>query len=172
MSAECHDPASDVVNVFMVAMRQAFDPASACPPVDTGSTTVHFIAGDGAPPADFTCEGPFLWVRVGQRFRATKANFPAAFVGNEDCAASGVIRAVAVEVGAMRCTSMDSQPDWDTLSDQAEISLDDSWRIERALCAAAGRLRRDGRAVAIDTVAPDGPEGGLLAWTGMAYVQL
>jgi hypothetical protein len=67
---------------------------------------------------------------------------------------------------------MDAEPDWDTLDNEAIMSLDDSWRIEQTLQAVTRRLRGPDRAVATDTVAPYGPAGGIIAWTGMAYVQL
>lgn len=171
---DCHDPASDIINVFLTTMRQAFDPASECPPDGGGSTAVRFFAGDGALPAGNPvegCEEPFLWVRAAHRFRSRLGEFPAAYVGDAPCEHTGVRRVLAVEVGVARCTTMDAEPDWDTLSSEAEVSLDDSWRIERVLCAAAKRLRSPECAVATDTVAPAGPEGGIIAWTGMAYVQ-
>ncbi|MEU9805429.1 hypothetical protein [Mycobacterium sp. NPDC050853] len=177
MSApQCRDSASDIVNVFISALRQGYDPSSRCPPPEVDVVpAVRFFASDGGVPKSWVpflgCEsGPFLWVRVAMRYRARIKDFPAAFTGGQTCADADVKRVLGVEIGVARCTEMEAEPDWDTIAREAEISLDDSWRLETVLCAAAARLRRDGYAVATDTIAPDGPDGGLIAWTGMAYV--
>lgn len=174
MTAPCHDPASEVVDAFTAAMVEAFDPASACPPVGGGSTVVRFFAGDGALPAwdpDTSREDMFLWVRLDRRYRSRSADFPTAFVADSECRNSAVFHVLAIEVGVARCTSMEDGCNWDQLAREAEISLDDSWRIEKVLSKLACRLRSKTRAVATDTIAPIGPEGGIIAWTGMAYVQ-
>jgi hypothetical protein len=166
------DPASEIVNTFITTLRQAFNPAdSVQAPLGGGSTTVRFFASDGGLPYAPGCREPFLWVRVDRRYRSRRRDFPAAYVGDPDCKDADVARAVAVEVGVARCTSEDAKPNWSRLADEAEIGLDDSWRVELALCRAATVLRDTGHAVALDTIAPVGPEGGLIAWTGMAYVQ-
>lgn len=171
----CHDSASDVVDAFITAMREVFDPTSACPPDGGGSTAVRFFAGDGDLPASLMpnagsgdCD-PLLWVRVAHRFRSRTTEFPAAYVADTPC--TDLTRVLAVEVGVGRCSTMEAEPDWDLLATEAEVSLDDSWRIEKVLCAVSARLRSKTRAVATDTVAPFGPSGGVIAWTGMAYVQ-
>ena len=174
-----HDPATEIVNAYITAMKAAFNPGDKVqPPLGGGSARVRFFAGDGALPnwdpqgrGGPGCKEPFLWVRVDRRYRARAREFPAAFVGDGNCANKDVKRALAVEVGVARCTDMDAEPNWSKLEDEAEISLDDSWRIEMALCMAAKALAKPDRAVATDTIAPQGPEGGLIAWTGMAYVQ-
>lgn len=80
---------------------------------------------------------------------------------------------VALEIGVLRCTSMDAEyVNWDKVTVEELVALDDSWRIETALTVARCRLQSKTRAVATDTVAPIGPEGNLRAWTGMLYVQL
>lgn len=171
---QCHDPASDVIDVFLTAMRDAFNPDSECPPAAGGSTVVRMFAGDGALPAwspGDGCEGPFLWVRAANRYRSRLSEFPTAYVGDRGCRDADVTRVLAVEVGVGRCTSMELETDWDALAAEAEVSLEDSWRIERVLCTAGGRLRKAGHAVATDTVAPYGPAGGIVAWTGLAYAQ-
>jgi hypothetical protein len=168
------DPASDIINTFVLAMRACFNPGSAQVAIGGGSADVRFFAGDGGLPSSLIpqgddCEQPLLWVRAAHRYRFRPGAFPAAYVGDGACKDS--LRALAVEVGVGRCSTMEAEPDWDTLASEAEISLDDSWRIELALCMASGELRTPKRAVATDTVAPFGPEGGIIAWTGMAYVQ-
>lgn len=176
MTNPCHDEASDVVNAFIVGMREVFDPASDCPPDGGGTTDVRFFAGDGDLPASLipqgdTCDQPLLWVRVAHRYRSKVADFPAAFVGDAPCGNAVLWRVLAVEIGVGRCSTMEAEPDWDTLDTEATVSLDDSWRIEKVLCRVAAGLRSKKRAVATDTVAPYGPAGGIIAWTGMAYVQ-
>lgn len=170
------DPVSDVVDAFLRAMKAAFNPAdSIAPPLGGGSTDVRFFAGDGALPGSLIPSGsgrkcpPLLWVRVDRRYRYQAGRFPAAYVGDAPCKDS--LRAVAIEVGIGRCSTMEASPTWSQLEREAEIALDDSWRIELALCAAEAELRGPKRVFATDTVAPVGPEGGITAWTGMAYVQ-
>ncbi|NOR03698.1 hypothetical protein HGK72_26970 [Mycolicibacterium fortuitum] len=175
-----HDPASDIVNVFITAMKAAFNPDDKVqPPLGGGATDVRFFASDGALPTavwdpetglNISCKSPFLWVRVDRRFRSRQQEFPAVYVGDKDCKAADVVRGVAVEVGVARCSDMSAKPKWSVLEREAEISLDDSWRVEMALCMADAALSKTNHAVATDTIAPLGPEGGLIAWTGMAYV--
>ncbi|OHU29022.1 hypothetical protein [Mycobacteroides chelonae] len=175
-----HDPASEVVNAFVRAMRAAFNPNdSVQPPLGGGSTDVRFFAGDGPLPLSVWdpergptsgCRAPLLWVRVDRRYRSRPKEFPAAYVGERGCKADDVVRTLAVEVGVARCSDMSEKLKWSVLETEAEVSLDDSWRIETALCLAATALQKDKHAVATDTIAPQGPEGGLIAWTGMAYV--
>lgn len=172
-----HDPASDVINAFVTAMKAAFNPNdTVLPPLGGGSTHVRFFAGDGALPAwdpESSRERMFLWVRAANRYRSRGRDFPSATLQLGRCDNPEVFRVLAVEVGVARCTSMEDGCDWEQLATEAEISLDDSWRIEEALCMAANALKKTDRdrAVATDTVAPIGPEGGVIAWTGMAYAQ-
>lgn len=169
---ECADPAAEVVLTLTAVLREAFDPDGPCgAPEGGGTTVVRFFASDGGVIWDAKCAQPHVWVRVDRRYRSRVGEFPRAFVGDDPCG-SGVLRVLAVEVGVARCSSADAAPKWDKLEREAQVSLDDSWRIESALCGAVKRLRRADRAVATDTVAPVGPEGGLIAWTGMVYVQL
>jgi hypothetical protein len=178
VTSPCLDPAIEIVNTVIVAMRQVFDPASDCPPDGGGSTDVRFFAGDDARPAMLTpvtgaknCKGPLLWVRAMHRHRSTVESFPEPFRGNVSCTVKP-FNVLAVEIGVARCTNTDAVPKWETLETEADVSLDDSWRIERALCLVTGRLGSKTRAVATDSVAPFGPDGGTVAWTGQAYVQL
>lgn len=176
-----HDPASDLVDEFIKAMKAAFNPDDAVlPPDGGGSTDVRFFASDGALPTSvwdpeaglaIGCKEPLLWVRVDRRYRVKLGQFPAAYVGEKSCQDEDVRRAIAVEVGVARCADMSETPKWAVLEHEAEVSLDDSWRVELALCMAATALTAKGKAVATDVIAPLGPEGGLIAWTGMAYVQ-
>lgn len=170
------DAAHEVVNTVMAAVREAFDPASEFPPVGGGSTTVRFFGGDGLPieawdaHADGTdCGDPFLWVRLARRYRTTA--FPTPSLAPSPC---GSPVALVIEVGVGRCAVVGAQPTWEDYETEAEISLDDSWRVELALCRAASVLTSSLRAdnTAIDAVVPYGPEGGVIAWLGSLYVQL
>lgn len=172
--APCADAASDIINVFIRALAEAFDPDSDCPPDGGGSNTVRFFAGEGAPLAAWNshatgdgCEHPFLWVRAIRRYRSKV--FPTPTVEHNPCR---LPRVIAVEIGVARCAVVELEPDWDDYAREAEISLDDSYRIELALCRAATLLGRAGVMVATDTIAAFGPEGGVVAWTGIAYATI
>lgn len=170
----CMDDASAIVDAYVRAMKLVFSPTSECPPVGGGSTDVRFFAGM-APPTDAWdahsdggegCDNPFLWVRIMRRYRSL--NFPTPTASVEACSAP---RVLAIEIGVGRCAVTDAEPEWTQYAHEAEVSLDDSWRIEKALCVAAGILRGDNRPVGIDTIEPYGPEGGIIGWTGAAYIQ-
>lgn len=170
---DCIDPAAHVIDVATVALRDVFDPDSECPPRGGGSTKVRFLTSDdgGLPFWDGSCKQPFLWLRVQQRYRSTTRDFPAAVVGSSVCG-TGSIRVLAVELGVARCSVAGAKtPSWDKLHEEALVGLDDSWRIEKALCVMVGRLRAKDRAVGTDSIAPVGPEGDVVGHTGVAYVQ-
>lgn len=170
----CVDPASDAVSEVMTALALAFDPTSTCPPNGGGSINVRFFAGEGPALAAFDahtneggdCSEPFLWVRAARRFRTEK--LPEVSLAPNPCR---LPRAIEIEVGVGRCAVVEREPTWQDYAQEAEISLDDSWRIEMALCAAESRLRGQGYDVVTDEVTPLGPEGGVIAWTGIIYVQ-
>src|SRR5687767_3156023 len=133
-----------ILNQAICAMREAFDPASTYPPLGGGSTVVRAFAGDATPLAavdmhinDTECgQAPFLWVRLARRYRSH--SFPTPYVGKDGCAAQIV---AAVEVGVARCAVISTdQVDWNALAEEAEISLDDSGRIELALCRASALM--------------------------------
>lgn len=168
------DPVSDIINTVTRSLRGGFAPDSACPPLGGGSTDIRFFAGDGAPLAawdahasgtDIGCAEPFLWVRAMRRYRSKV--FPTPALDTGPCALTKV---VAIEIGVGRCAVVDAEPSWEDYAREAEISLDDSWRIERVLCHIAGVLQKKTYEVGTDTIAPYGPEGGIIAWTGVVYV--
>ncbi|WP_182349317.1 hypothetical protein [Tomitella gaofuii] len=172
------DPAQCIVNHTITAMREAFTPGSSQPPIGGGSDAVRLLAGDTLPLAVWNahndspgCDEPFLWVRLARRFRTRK--FPAVTVEPDPC---GLPKAIEVEVGVGRCAYIDPDgaTDWDALAREAEISLDDSWRIELALCRAIALTTGDqcATATASADIVPFGPEGGILAWSGTLYAQL
>jgi len=170
------DEASDVVTAFIAAMKAAFNPADAIqPPLGGGSAEVHFLAGEVVAFSLWDsfaigndCGEPFLWVRLIKRYRSKV--FPTETLDTEACA---LPRVVAVEIGVARCATVgnaDATTDWAAVQQEAEFSLDDSWRIEMALCDARRRLQN--HAVAVSTITPNGPDGGVVAWAATAFVQL
>jgi hypothetical protein len=164
-----------IINKTICAMREVFDPNSSNPPLGGGTNTVRVFAGAATPLAavdihvnDCGCDGdPFLWVRLVNRYRSK--TFPQPYVGADNCATQ---IAVGVEVGVARCAVISTEgADWKALAEEAEISLDDSGRIELALCRAASLMRSSSCSdmQAIDAVVPYGPDGGVIAWTGTLY---
>lgn len=174
------DGAECALNHVITALKQAFDPTSVQPPLGGGSVNVRMFAGEAAPlsavdlhfgdPGCACGESPFLWVRLVRRYRSKV--FPQPFVGDDPC---GLPRVVPIEVGVARCAvTFDDTCTWEDYATEAEVSLDDSWRIELALCRAESLLKSSGcsDAVALDAVIPYGPEGGVIAWYGTLYVRL
>lgn len=171
---ECSNPADDVITDVMVTLRQGFDPDSLCPPVGGGSTDVKFFVGAGAPLSAFDanidgnggeCPEPFLWVRLDSRFNTQ--SFPNEALCPDPC---NQIEVIVLELGAARCTQLTAEVDWAVLKKEAEISLDDSWRLNRILRAASGRVQKMGYQAATDSLVVYGPEGGVTAWSGMLYI--
>jgi hypothetical protein len=64
--------------------------------------------------------------------------------------------------------------DWTAYESEAEISLDDSARLELAMCRAAALMKAANCSdmVALDIVTPFGPDGGVIAWTGTLYARV
>lgn len=175
MSGRKVDQASCVVDAAMNALREAFAPASN--PLGGGTTAVRFFAGDAAPLAAWNahagecgCGEPFIWVRLVRRYRTGEA-FPAPYAGASPC---GMPTAVAVEVGIARCAVVDAEPCWADYENEAEVSLDDSWRLELAMCRMQSLVTSQGCGVSFaqDVETPYGPEGGITAWVCTVYVQL
>lgn len=177
MTSPCRtDPALDVVAAATASLLDWFNPDSECPAKVGTTTAVRFFAGDGAPlaavdlhTAQSGCNEPFVWVRMMRRYRARQ--FPTATIAT-DCA---LPRVVAVELGIGWCAVLGPDetrpPTWEEYVTEAAVSADTAWRIEEALCQTSGRLKRDNaqRAVGTDTIVPYGPEGGVIAWTGVLY---
>ncbi|UJE15675.1 hypothetical protein SEA_LIGMA_20 [Gordonia phage Ligma] len=174
----CSDPTDAVIAAFTTAMREAFAPDSECPPIGGGTTDVRLFAGDGIPLAAWNahadgegCDHPFLWVRLTRRYRTQQ--FPTPVIDTSPCTYP---RVVAVEVGVGRCAVVDLQPSWEDYDREAQTSIDDGWRIELALCRARALLTKGSppisSAFATDAITPYGPEGGVVAMTGIGYVQI
>ncbi|URM86120.1 hypothetical protein SEA_BIGGITYBASS_20 [Gordonia phage BiggityBass] len=174
----CADPVDAVIAAFTRALRDAFQPDSECPPMGGGSTDVRLFAGDGIPLAAWNahadgddCASPFLWVRLIRRYRTQQ--FPTPVIDTSPCTAP---RAVAVEVGVGRCAVVDRSPSWEDYDREAQTSIDDGWRIELTLCRARTLITQVrpplASAYGSDVIVPYGPEGGVVAMTGIAYVQI
>lgn len=171
-----NDGVECILNQAICAMREVFDPASSYPPLGGGSTVIRAFAGDATPLAavdmhitDNGCgREPFLWVRLVRRYRSQ--TFPTPYLGAAGCQSQ---RVVAIEIGVARCAVIQTPEgtDWKTLALEAEISLDDSGRIELALCRASALMQREqcSDMQAVDAIVPFGPEGGVIAWTGNLY---
>ncbi len=171
MAAVCIDPASKVIDALILALRNAFDPAGPCPTDDKVAPTVRFFAGDEPPTPAWTshtqsvgCDTPFVWVRPVKRYRSEQ--FPDPTVVMNRCA---TIRVIELEVGVARCAVTEAVPSFEDLAVDAERSLDDSRRVEIALCAAAKTLSMNHQ-VGYESILPFGPEGGILGWTAQAFI--
>jgi hypothetical protein len=170
-----NDEASNVVNTFIAGMLAAFNPSDAVmPPLGGGSLTVRFLAGDVVAMELFDahtdqagCDEPFLWVRVSRRFRTT--SFPSPETGPAACP---LPRVITVEIGVGRCAKLSAEVNWTDIESEAEISLDDSWRIELALCHIITAFKEQNRLISVAEIVPIGPEGGVLGWAATANVIL
>ena len=177
-----HDGADCIINKVICALKEVFSPTSSSPPIGGGTELVRVFAGE-APPlsavdmhlADPDCacgEQPFLWVRLMRRYPTDADRFPSATLGQSPC---GNMSAVAIEVGIARCAAVFSDDcDWTAYEAEAEVSLDDSRRIELALCRAATLMKRSecSDEQTVDAVIPYGPEGGVVAWIGTIYARV
>lgn len=164
MTVNCDDPASEVITETINALKDVYAPASDCPPLGGASTHVSFFAGDGAAIEEVNCESPLLWVRLVSRHRSQV--FPEPSIFTSPC---GSLDVVVIEVGVARCSDMDPTPA--TQATEAEVCLDDTWRISKAMCLVATRLGKDHH-VGTDPILPYGPEGGIIAWTANLYVSV
>lgn len=162
------------------AMRQVFNPTAPTPPVGGGTEHVRFFAGDQMPTAavDMHREGcgcgePLLWVRLVQRYRTTPPQFPNPVVLADSCI-TDLVPAIELEVGVMRCAVVKEEPEWCDYEKEASVSLDDSWRVEAAMCRAMDCAvnEQDAKKTAVGNVVPWGPQGGVIAVYGTVWVQL
>lgn len=161
------DPAIGVVAALMDLVAEQFATPTGPEP------TVHFFAGDGPALAAWDshasqgCAEPFIWVLAQRRYRSQ--TFPAPTIDTNPCS---LTRVIALQIGVGRCVNVDEIPNWDAMKSEAARSLADSYAIEQAMCKAAAEFRLDDREVGTDTLLPYGPEGGVVAWTGVIYVSL
>jgi hypothetical protein len=170
------DSVSCIINAAICALREVYAPDSESPPLGGGSGEVRFFAGDApgnelwdAHYAGCGCDKPFLWVRLMRRYRTL--DFPNEYVGPSNC---GHPKAIALELGVARCASMEVETSWEVRQQEAKFALDDSWRIELAMCRAGARAMASNCAdnFALDAIIPAGPEGGVISWLGTAYFQI
>lgn len=176
-----HDGVDCIITTVVQAMREAFSPTATFPPLGGGSERVRIFAGEAAPLSavdmhledpECGCDVPFLWVRLMRRYPTDLGRFPSASVGDSPC---GAAMAAAVEVGIARCAAVFSETcSWSAYEAEAEVSLDDSNRIQIALCRAQRLLKTNecSDASSMDAILPYGPEGGVIAWTGTLYVRI
>lgn len=170
----CVDPASDVIDAFKAGLLAAYDVTSSCPPDGlTVTPPVYFFGGESAPleawnahTDDPGCDVPFLWVRFAGRYQTRE--FPSPVTGPVEC---DIPTAIEVEIGVGWCATLDGTTPADYAGD-AEASLINSWRLERARCAAITTLRQSNHKVAVDIISPYGPEGGVMAWLTSTHVSL
>jgi hypothetical protein len=164
--APCTDPASAVIDAVIATMKILFDPKSDCPPIGGGSTTVRFYAGEGAFLDEFECNQPLLWVRFNSRYRSE--SFPDNSMVLSPCGAGEVI---TVEVGVARCSMYGGDITAKQSAKESEISLDDTWRLNKVACVLKGQLDATHQ-VGQESVVAWGPEGGIVAWATMLYISL
>ena len=159
------DPASEVVTAIITTMKAVFSDGSESPPVGGGSNKVLFFAGEGAPIEEISCDQPLLWARLVSRYRSDAFPEPSTILS--PCGGQEVI---VVEIGVARCSMIGGDATPDQYAAEAEISLDDSWRIGRVMCALKGVL--SSHQLGSDMVNPYGPEGGIIAWMSTIYVSV
>lgn len=164
------DNAREIITTAQAVLLEFFGPDAAVKAKVGTVNEVRLFAGDGIPLAAWNsiggCGDVFVWVRAVRRYR-TRA-FPTPTI---DAAPCGLSKAIALEVGVASCASMDESPRWEDYAREADESMDTAWRLEEALCVLSRRLKRDDseRLTGVDTVTPYGPDGGVLAWTGVLY---
>lgn len=175
------DAAEAVICALIDAMRAKFNPAAPTPPRGGGSLHVRFLAGDAVPLGAWDahaegcgCGEPFLWVRLIQRYRTTVNNFPAPFIGAGNCT---TLRALEIEVGVARCailTENGEAAEFTELDEEAMTQLDDSRRLDAAMCAAMKCATSSDAALrtAVGPVVPWGPQGGVVAQVGTVWAQV
>lgn len=171
------DPAVDALACLIEAVRSVFTPTQTTPPTGGGTNDVRFMAGDQLPLAAWDahnegsdCQRPFLWVRLVHRYRSTPEAFPAPVTQPDAC---GLYRALELEAGVARCAVIGESPSFDEYNAEATVALDDSFRLDVALCRAVECLTGDGASlVAVGNVAPFGPQGGIIAASTNLYVLL
>jgi hypothetical protein len=166
----CIDPVEPIITAVMSAMRFSFDPAGDCPPEGGGTTDIHFVSGEGpmwdpiVTMNDDACDDPFVWVRLAARYRTRVFPAPDMQVGCEG------MTVVHLELGIGRCSpqSMLPIPDWALIASEAEVGRDDSWHLDKAVCAARALL--PDQLIAAEPISPLGPDGGGIVWSTTIYV--
>ncbi|MGA6208058.1 hypothetical protein ACPESR_25225 [Nocardia testacea] len=170
------DPAIVVIGLMAAGLRRAFTEDQTTPPMGGGAQTVRFLAGDALPGAVWNahrtgcdCEKPMIYLRVVRRFRTSQLPEER----RDQKSGCDEPRALTVEAGIMRCAITDAEPEWDDLEQEAFVALDDSFRLDQALVWAMADIEEK---VALSTMLaagePYGPEGGIIAWTQWAHIQL
>lgn len=171
------DHAATVIGLAVAQLRRFFTPEQQVPPLGGGTDTVNIVAGEVASPPpwvgvrdddDTSCDdcGPYLWVRLVRRWRTEE------FPTEATAGGCGLQPAITIEAGIARCHPFDPSPA--DLEEIAMVQLDDSWRIDRALCAAMREAESKGVVAntGLGAGEPFGPEGLVIAWLQTAHAQL
>lgn len=167
-----------IIGCVRARLAEFFSPDAAVPPVGGGTETVWLLAGDSvAPPPwvgvvqDCTADcGVYLWVRLVTRWRTGQSqNMTASSAVIAKC---NQRRGITVEAGVARCHPLDGCVE--DLERLALVELDDSWRIDDALCAGLADAEAAGFATdtGLGTGDPFGPDGLVYGWTQRGYAQL
>lgn len=169
------DKAVTIIGLVAEQLRAFFGDTAAVQPLGGGTNTVRILAGDSAVIPEWLSGeqedcgdcGPYLWVRLVRRWRSGN-EFPQEL----PVAKCGTGRAITVEAGIARCFPITDDPT--ELEQLALVQLDDSWRIDNALCLAMAKAEREGVALntAIGAGEPIGPEGLAILWVQQASAQL
>lgn len=173
-----NDPALPILVHTTMALGALFGPDDECPAKVGTTTNVRTFAGDGLPLAAWDahvgskngCKEPFVWQRVRRRYRSS--NFPSPTIAASPC---DLIRVLELEMGVGWCAEMGDergQVPWPKLEAEAVKAMDTAWRLEEALCMVSQLVKKDDaqQQVGTDTLVPYGPEGGVIAWSGILYV--
>lgn len=175
------DGAECIINAALCAMREVFGKEAEVPPLGGGADAVRFFACEAPPLSavdlhveDCGCAQPFAWVRFTRRYPIGLGRFQISNLVSNPC---GEQTAVGLELGIARCAALGADgnpPSWKELATEAEISLDDSWRIQLAQCRASAIMRKSGCSdmQSMDEVIPFGPDGGVLGWTANLYARI
>ena len=176
--ADCRvDPALQLLVHTTVALGKLFGPDDQCPAKVGTTEHVRTFAGDGLPLAAWDnhaqgrggCGEPFVWQRVRRRYRSSQ--FPHPTISSSPCK---LLRVAEVELGVGWCAKVGTDkrgPTWAEYEEEAQVSMDVAWRLEEALCLASQLITADdaNQLVGTDTLVPYGPEGTVIAWSGILY---
>ena len=172
-----------ILGLAETRLLEFFDPAPTAPavaPLGGGTDVVWQLAGDIIAPPPWVGIGesddidpnecdPYLWVRLVQRWRQGQSqNMTASSFAIPKC---GQARGITIEAGIARCYPLDGTPE--EMAQRSLVLLDDSWRMDLALCAAMKDAKDNAVAkeTGIGTGAPFGPEALVLTWAQSAYAQ-
>lgn len=166
-----------VVGQFIEALRSQFVEADPVPLGGAVTEVEHrpgeLVALDAlADEVGGPCSGQ-VWVNVLRVWRSE--SFPTVSAESSSCRSPVTID---LQVGAARrvCTVDDGgyPPSADAMGHDALVGLDDTARIDRAVCLALRACDDCGLTIqsVVAPIEPVGPQGGILAWTTVVTIQL